>query len=519
MEEMINYSKNYFTKEEHDFSHVFDTVGVNEDANIQKIKRELDKLKRDVTKKEEELHNEIGNFKKTNYVPVEEKIIVKYDGNSGIYRFELFSGLPYVENDDDVRISVYNVTSKKGTIEVIVGYNFELGGIVTKKYSYSINKDCDFLKVRPQAESFISFFEDKRVNYLFDTSEVQEIDSREERWAYNNILGYKNKGFINGFYGVDYAGNATLRELIRYYNNNKSFEIILKTAPNCIMDKLLGKTIETAIPVHKILGITKDTYDKAIEKNILLDLYYCLDYKQEANKTEKELLEFIEEAKDKEEELIFYRVAIGTSYYFDEKDVEDGGLAKTILHYYSYYGFSENYSLGKFADYIITETINQGYTSVKAFIEELHDYLAMCKADGIVPTLYSSYLKQTHDIASRNHSLKVEKENEDIFKNRYEDFKTTRVGDFYVVAPKGSNELKQEGDNLNHCVASYIKKVIDGKCLIYFLRKDVKESLITFEVVDNRIVQARGMHNRRPNEKELGALKKFAEKAKMEVRV
>ena len=166
---------------------------------------------------------------------------------------------------------------------------------------------------------------------------------------------------------------------------------------------------------------------------------------------------------------------------------------------------------------VINETINQGYNRVRDFVSELKDYLRMCKQDDTKPTLYSSYLKQTHDITSRNHNVKVEQENEEIFQSRYKDFKPYRGKKYIVIAPKNSNDLKKEGDTLNHCVASYIKRVIDGECLIYFLRKDKEESLITFEVRHNTIVQVRGLHNRKPTENEQQALKEFAKCRKMEV--
>lgn len=49
----------------------------------------------------------------------------------------------------------------------------------------------------------------------------------------------------------------------------------------------------------------------------------------------------------------------------------------------------------------------------------------------------------------------------------------------------------------NNCVASYIDKVIDGQCHILFLRKKNKpdESLVTIEVRNNHIVQARRRFN------------------------
>ena len=144
----------------------------------------------------------------------------------------------------------------------------------------------------------------------------------------------------------------------------------------------------------------------------------------------------------------------------------------------------------------------------------------MCKGLGVKPTLYSSYLKQTHDITSRNYQIKVESEKEEIFASRYKDFKPYKTENYIVVAPKETKDLQEEGSRLNHCVASYIKRVIDGQCLIYFLRKqdNQEESLITLEVKDNAIVQVKGSHNRRPSDEERKALEQFAKDRKLGVK-
>lgn len=70
----------------------------------------------------------------------------------------------------------------------------------------------------------------------------------------------------------------------------------------------------------------------------------------------------------------------------------------------------------------------------------------------------------------------------------------------------------------NNCVASYIDRVIDGECHILFLRKKNKpnESLVTIEVVNNHIVQAKRKFNEPVTDKEQGVInafnKKFANK-------
>lgn len=237
--------------------------------------------------------------------------------------------------------------------------------------------------------------------------------------------------------------------------------------------------------------------------------------KYNLHKTENEWFELIDEMKHYEEDLRFYNIEFYRSGYYYNRN--DSLLATMLTSYTHEQVFRDNYSFGKFANYVINETINQGYNSINDFVVELRDYLNMCTTDDIKPTLYSSYLKQTHDITSRNHKVIVEKEKEETFTSRYKDFKEYKGKMYYVVAPKNSNDLKKEGDRLNHCVASYIKRVIDGECLIYFLRTNKEESLITFEVRHNTIVQVRGLHNRKPTEKEQQALRDFAKCRKMEV--
>ena len=178
------------------------------------------------------------------------------------------------------------------------------------------------------------------------------------------------------------------------------------------------------------------------------------------------------------------------------------------------------YQFGKFCSYVVEESINQGYTNVRDFIKMLADYIRMCEDLNVTPTLYSSYLHQTHDIVSRNHKIKLAEEQEKIFAERYKDFKPW-IGEKYIItAPKNSHDLQAEGDALNHCVASYIKRVVDGECEIYFLRllNKADKSLVTFEVRNKQIVQARGLHNRAITEEEKIVLLKYCKDRKLTFR-
>ena len=284
---------------------------------------------------------------------------------------------------------------------------------------------------------------------------------------------------------------------------------------------------ENIMIYHADYGLKKEEQKKEEKEKEMAEEPKKPEEKQSEEKTEKTAKKDVFNELTEEQKNVVYAI-VGAAIE-DARADEEGGdeemkhnlfdgeekIEEGVLCHADEEVFKANYSFGKFANYVINETINQGYNRIRDFINELRDYLRMCKQDDIKPTLYSSYLKQTHDITSRNHNVKVEKENEEMFQSRYKDFKPYRGKKYIVVAPKNSNDLKKEGDTLNHCVASYIKRVIDGECLIYFLRIDKDESLITFEVRHNDIVQVRGLHNRKPSTSEVQALKDFAKYRKL----
>ena len=511
--ETTNYIKEYYKSAEHDLSSLLNADTSSEEV-IAKIRREIVKMQKEVELKSVELHNELEKAYSKSFEPLPNKTIIRYDGRMAEKFYDIATGLEVDEiGADDI---IYTICNKSDTINVVVGYSYELASIITKEYKYNISKDNTRINTKLIAERVISFMEQKQVSLYLEEEKIVE----ENNWSNIEPLSrIKDNLFINTLYGVDYKGKYNLKELRERNLCNKSFEIILKTSPKEIMDDLLKLNLEQALPIHKIIGVSLETYNKAVERGVIRTLFDNRDYiggkKNETygiNKTESEWFETIDEMKHYEEDLQFYNIDYNGGYYYGR----NGSLLETLLSSYANEEvFKDNYSFGKFSNYVINETINQGYNRIRDFINELRDYLRMCKQDDIKPTLYSSYLKQTHVITSRNHNLKVEQENEEIFQSRYKDFKPYRGKKYIVVAPKNSNDLKKEGDTLNHCVASYIKRVIDGECLIYFLRIDKDESLITFEVRHNDIVQVRGLHNRKPSTSEVQALKDFAKYRKL----
>lgn len=81
---------------------------------------------------------------------------------------------------------------------------------------------------------------------------------------------------------------------------------------------------------------------------------------------------------------------------------------------------------------------------------------------------------------------------------------------------KTSEQLRDEGKALSHCVGSYASSCYHGRCFIFSLvkRENFNEKrLITIEVDSNRrIVQIRGKFNRFPKENEKNIIERWAKK-------
>ena len=130
-------------------------------------------------------------------------------------------------------------------------------------------------------------------------------------------------------------------------------------------------------------------------------------------------------------------------------------------------------------------------------LTELCDYANMMKQLSPKYDKYPRNLLTTHRIACRNYNRMKKEFSEEIFKKRINKQYECSFGDYIFIYPKSTQDIKDEAVSQNNCVASYIDKVIDGKCHILFLRKKNKpdDSLVTIEVRDDRIVQARRRFN------------------------
>lgn len=69
--------------------------------------------------------------------------------------------------------------------------------------------------------------------------------------------------------------------------------------------------------------------------------------------------------------------------------------------------------------------------------------------------------------------------------------------------------IMEEGRKMRHCVASYIRTVIDGQCHLYSMRADMRR-IATVEIVGGNVVQIKGFANKIAAQSAVDAAKRFA---------
>jgi len=143
---------------------------------------------------------------------------------------------------------------------------------------------------------------------------------------------------------------------------------------------------------------------------------------------------------------------------------------------------------------------NDGYSSMNSVLSDYRDYLNMCedlKFDlNNTFVLFPGRLKRAHDkvneLFDKHKALIYDQLIRQQFPALDKQYRFKKNG-YVIMPPHSAQELIDEGHNLHHCVASYVKSVAKEKCTILFVRKtdNLGKSLCTVELRDNEVVQAR----------------------------
>jgi hypothetical protein len=192
---------------------------------------------------------------------------------------------------------------------------------------------------------------------------------------------------------------------------------------------------------------------------------------------------------------LYFNQTEGSGHYY--------GTSKAL--YLKYLVENYNYNIKSLLTYLDNLMTYEAIENFTELCNEFYDYVKMASRISNKFEKYPRYFLSTHKITCRNYNRLKEIFEEEEFAKHIDRELEYKIGEYKFIYPSLTQDIKDEAVQQGNCVASYIKKVMNGECHIMFLRKQNKnkpkeeqynESLITLEIRDYKVVQARGKFNR-----------------------
>jgi hypothetical protein len=218
-----------------------------------------------------------------------------------------------------------------------------------------------------------------------------------------------------------------------------------------------------------------------------------------------------------------------SNYKFSEEEY------KTFSKWFEYdYYHAPNNSNYDFLRGYYTKSLHQldkylSETKVKVY--DYADHLQLCSrlGDDLNNTfvLFPKDFKQAHQDAINRWNTKRNEEARNNAKkrnNEYEKYIKKYIkkygfeeNNLKIVIPNGCDEICAEGQNLHHCVGTYIDRVCRGTSIILFVRDvtDLTKSFYTMELQGNKMIQCRGFANKEVTDEVRTFITDFAKQKKI----
>ena len=261
------------------------------------------------------------------------------------------------------------------------------------------------------------------------------------------------------------------KDVIYYSLNNKCFEYLI----NYKLYNLAFNEIEYKGSFKKTFGVGKEYLDFMVENNIdtydleVLRLLKVKDYSLIRSVSAR--WKYIKSLKELNE----YNInLLDLLKYFKDKKLDYDLLEKYIYYIKLLLNLDINI---KDKEYLYPDD----FYEVCNIAEELNNY------------------RIEENIEKVGNTLEI---------NKYEDDK------YIIYPPKTIGSIIDEATQQGNCLADYIVDYSEGKSHIYFMRKkDEKEkSLVTIEVNNNQVIQARARFNEDPSDEQIRVIENWEQK-------
>lgn len=171
-----------------------------------------------------------------------------------------------------------------------------------------------------------------------------------------------------------------------------------------------------------------------------------------------------------------------------------------------------NYDYRRLIDYAFWDMPRyEDVNSIKT-TQLLYDYVKSKTLMGVKFDKYPKFLRSVHDITALGFRKFKTEYSEEIFNKSIDKQYNWRYNGYIIRCAESADEVKDEGAQLSHCVASYVEDIIMGKSLILFMRKEKEpeKSVLTIEIRNRVVKQVRGLLNASPTKEQSKIICKWA---------
>jgi hypothetical protein len=342
----------------------------------------------------------------------------------------------------------------------------------------------DYHELKKEKREDIKSMDDVNVPYLLSYMKVLGLDTEVLRKCDRLFTrtGFEELFLQHLPIGDRYDISLTnFFKFVSYWTKNPKIETLIKTNKFCLAIECLEKNIllESLFNEKKLFKLPK----------YVIDDESFQDLKSESVKK----LELIHE----------FGKGVHPEFWQHLKEHD-------LLKYKSLQKMSDLASYGfttlEMQDYMIRADEYQAIPVASA-LEYWRDYVNMAREGQLVYEKFPKSLKRCHDLMAREYKYVCDSETAALFLEQTPEWnKYNYTNNVYTILPPTSAaEVINEGNTLNHCVATYVKKVAARETLILFLRKtnDLETPFYTVEILKGKINQVKGYSDRLIKEKEL----------------
>lgn len=413
----------------------------------------------------------------------------------------VFIGTLYIKDKMDYGFHVYFIHEPNST--PLAGTN----GTLSEMY-YDLRHRVYWIKRNLKEVKFSV----RNVDSIFPQTHQEIYQVFEKLSTPNNIGLYKDAFEFLGAMDAERT-NLVGRFFHRLITEYSYFELLHKAGIK-VTEHLHIENPQGTSP-REILGLSKTQWKIVKKYNVDANKFKNIKYKHN-EKADHRLLNLLNYVEKLERE---YGVQKIQNFVSQELNY----IYLSVDGYYSALRVAQEYNLpvNRFIRYIYFECdVSQGLDSRNA-VREYADYIRMATEMGYERfDRYPKFLRTYHDITARNYRVVLDEIQLEQWNKAYEKNKkyTAKIGEYVLFPPKKPEDLVREGNVLGHCVGSYVNKVREGLSTIVFLREeiDTEHPLVTVEIQNDTIVQARGKMNNLPTAKQVEILRKFASKFNLE---